>query len=420
MSSPAYQLQVLDRFAGNDALLERCREQWTALCTLSCQIDALRRDIESASAQSEYNRALYERLASANLREGEIAELEAEQYALHHSSQIKELLARSREILDSEDSRAAGVNSLLSSLEHTLSKLSEYLPEFGDLSARIESARIEIKDICEDIVAADENLSCSPERLQSVDDRLCLLYDLLRRNSVETEEQLIRRRDELKTLAFGKEDMLVQLEEMEKEREEVRAGLKAVCEQLHASRAEAAERFSAGICGSLAFMELENSVFRVELSPSSPGPSGSDEVSFVFSSFGGKPAPVAKCASGGELSRIMLSLKRMMSDFMEMPTVIFDEIDTGVSGSVADRMGSVICDMGRRMQVFAITHLPQVAAKGDAHYLVSKTITDRGQARSSLRELDSQERVMEIARMLSASNLTAEAVANAKALLSSN
>lgn len=416
LSGSTYQLSVLDQFAGNNVLLQQCREKWNILRELSDRIDSLKAEIESVSLQSEYNRDLYERLASANLHSGEIAELEAEQYALSHSSQIKELLAASREILDPDDSQKSGVNMQLSALQHTLSHLANFLPNFKDLSDRIESARIEIKDICEEIEKADENASCSPDRLQSVDDRLALLYGLMKRHSAQTEDELILKRDQLKMLAFGTEDMKNQLEDMETEYKSRKAEYDVICEKLHDSRVRKAAEFSDGICRSLAYMELENSVFTVEFSTSAAGPSGTDEVCFVFSSFGGKPSPVAKCASGGELSRIMLSLKRVMSDFMEMPTVIFDEIDTGVSGSVADRMGSVICDMGKHIQVFAITHLPQVAAKGKAHYLVNKTIV-QGRTKSSLRELDPEERVLEVARMLSGSTLTPEAVANAKSLL---
>jgi len=416
LSSSAYQLSVLDRFAGNGSALSRCREQWNKLHDINSEIDVLRQEISNVSLQSEYNRDLYEKLSSAKLRDGEIAELEAEQYALAHSAQIKELLASSRDLLDSEDPHKTGINSLLSDLRHTLERLSAFLPDFKELSDRVESARIDIKDVCEEIESADDKLTCSPERLQSVDDRLALLYGLLKRHGVQTEAELISRRDELKLLAFGSEEMKLRLEDLEKERKAVQADFEAVCTQLHNSRIKAATSFAKGISESLAYMELEHSVFEVELTAAPAGPTGVDEAAFVFSSFGGKPAAVAKCASGGELSRIMLSLKRMMSDFMEMPTVIFDEIDTGVSGSVADKMGSVICDMGGRMQVFAITHLPQVAAKGDAHYLVSK-ISEGGRTQSSLRELDPQERVMEIARMLSGAALTAEAVANAKALL---
>ncbi|MBQ5603284.1 MAG: DNA repair protein RecN, partial [Bacteroidales bacterium] len=163
---------------------------------------------------------------------------------------------------------------------------------------------------------------------------------------------------------------------------------------------------------------LPYSVFEVEILQAQLSATGSDSVAFRFSSTGKNPVDVAKCASGGEMSRIMLALKAMMARYANMPTMIFDEIDTGVSGSVADRMGSVICAMGAYMQVFAITHLPQVAAKGSAHYLVSKEIDPlTSEAVSKIERLSDEQRVLEVARMLSGSVLTDEAVANAKSLL---
>ena len=170
---------------------------------------------------------------------------------------------------------------------------------------------------------------------------------------------------------------------------------------------------------SLRSLELDRSVFNVELEDSAPGVTGTDSIRFMFSASGSNPTDVAKCASGGELSRLMLSLKAQMARFVSMPTLIFDEIDSGVSGSVADKMGKMICSMGRDMQVFAITHLPQVAAKGDAHYLVEKSF-EGDDAVTTIRPIDGQERIMEIARMLSGSHVTTAAVENAKSLLSEN
>ena len=165
-------------------------------------------------------------------------------------------------------------------------------------------------------------------------------------------------------------------------------------------------------------LELPYAVFEVALSEVPVSASGKDAVAFRFSSTGKNPVDVAKCASGGEMSRIMLALKAMMAEYANMPTMIFDEIDTGVSGSVADKMGSVICSMGNHMQVFAITHLPQVAAKGSAHYMVSKEIDpNTAVAVSKIERLSDEQRVMELARMLSGSVLTDEAIANARALL---
>ena len=194
--------------------------------------------------------------------------------------------------------------------------------------------------------------------------------------------------------------------------------MKDLADRLHSSRVEASVRFSEAITESVRSLELPYAVFEAEVADAPMSASGSDTVMFRFSSTGKNAVDVAKCASGGEKSRIMLALKAMMAEFTNMPTMIFDEIDTGVSGSVADRMGSMICGMGTYMQVFAITHLPQVAAKGTAHYMVSKEIDPvTAVAVSTIARLSDRERVMEVARMLSGSVLTDAAVANAESLL---
>ena len=197
------------------------------------------------------------------------------------------------------------------------------------------------------------------------------------------------------------------------------AELDKVAARLHSVRCEAASRLASEVQDSIRFLELERAVFEVEVASCELSSTGADSVAFKFSSTGRGAVELSRCASGGEMSRIMLSLKSIMARFSQMPTLIFDEIDTGVSGSVADKMGSVICSMGGDMQVFAITHLPQVAAKGRAHYLVSKQYDEAsGRTTSCIRQLEAEERVMEVARMLSGATVSAAAVANARELLS--
>jgi DNA repair protein RecN (Recombination protein N) len=249
---------------------------------------------------------------------------------------------------------------------------------------------------------------------------MSLLYSLMQKFACRDEDELIAHRDSLSEQLFDS----TQLEE---KRSQIQAKLDAlsaehsnVADRLSLSRAEASQSFAASIQESIRDMELPYSIFEVEILQAPLSASGHDSVSFRFSSTGKNPVDVAKCASGGEMSRIMLALKSMMARYANMPTMIFDEIDTGVSGSVADRMGSVICAMGEYMQVFAITHLPQVAAKGTAHYLVSKDIDPlTSHAVSKIERLSDEQRVLEVARMLSGSALTDEAVANAKSLLRS-
>ena len=207
-------------------------------------------------------------------------------------------------------------------------------------------------------------------------------------------------------------------EEMKRKIAVVEGKLMETAGLLHEARVNAAVEFAGSITDSIRDLELPYAVFEAEISEAPVSASGYDSLMFRFSSTGRNAVDVAKCASGGEKSRIMLSLKAMMARYTNMPTMIFDEIDTGVSGSVADKMGSMICGMGAYMQVFAITHLPQVAAKGTAHYLVAKDIDPvASKAVSTITRLSDEERIHEVARMLSGSVVTEEAVANAKSLL---
>lgn len=415
LQDKAFQMEVLDSYAGHLELLQACSSEFQRMRSLQRQIEDLRSQLNRARQESDFNTAAFEQLDKAGLREGELEELEAEQYQLSNAEQIKELMSEALNCFDG-DSQMEGINSVLSTACKALDKLGSYVSDVKSLAERVEQARIELKDVSADLDSLNESMDCSPDRLQWVEDRMSTLYGLLKRYQCEDEAQLIAKRDALARLVGSGEDMQMDLDRLEKDLRSSEIALEKASKALHESRLKAASDFSHEIETSLAAMELEGSTFQVALDPCEAGPNGADQISFLFASAGQKPAPVAKCASGGELSRIMLSLKSVMSRCMNMPVMVFDEIDTGVSGSVADKMGSVICDMASRMQVFAITHLPQVAAKGQAHFLVGKTLVD-DKVRSTMTCLDREGRIGEIARMLSGSDITPEALENARALI---
>ena len=418
LTRPRYQLSVLDAFCGNALLLEECEAAWTEVSSLDSRIRDLRAKITAAENENDYNAALFEALDKAGLREGEIAELEQEQYSLAHAEQVKALLSEAQELFEPSDSESRGLNSQISLLGRTLEKLSEFLPDFAGYAGRVESSRIELKDICEDILSRNADTEDSAARLEWVDERLAKLYDLLKRHACADEAELIARREALRGLVTGLDDVREQLSSLEKEQASARKHLQDVCKNLHDEREKGSAAFCEKVMEHLRFMEMDKTVFGIEFTPRDFSACGTDDISFVISQNGSRPSPVSKTASGGELSRIMLSLKAVMSGCMDMPTMIFDEIDTGVSGSVADHMGSVICGIGSSRQVFVITHLPQVAAKGRVHYLVSKAeASERSGSVTTIKKLSPEERVLELARMLSGSTLTPQAVENAKSLL---
>jgi DNA repair protein RecN (Recombination protein N) len=247
---------------------------------------------------------------------------------------------------------------------------------------------------------------------------MSLIYGLMQKHSCSDESELIELRDRLSDELFDSTQLEEKRDCLMKDMDTLSLQLSAVADRIHEARAKAAVPFSEVMTELVRSLELPYAVFEVEVADAQLSASGRDQIIFRFSSTGRNAVDIAKCASGGELSRIMLALKAMGAKYAYMPTMIFDEIDTGVSGSVADKMGSMICSMGEDMQVFAITHLPQVAAKGNAHYLVSKEIDPASKAVSTIKRLSDEQRVLEVARMLSGSQLTDAAIANAKSLLS--
>lgn len=415
-----FQMSMLDHFAGDSGLLQSCRTRWERLTGLKNDLDEVNANLSRTNAEKDYNQAQFERLDSAHLKDGELEELETEQKQLANAEEIKSSLYQVENYFspsgdDAQDDRMS-IDSMLKESSRILDKLSSYIPSVSALSERIESARLELDDVLSEVSDLESGTEISDERLQEVEERLSLLYDLLKKYSCTQVSELIELRDRLSESLADTSVLEARKSALEKEIGAAEKDLADACSDLHDARAKAVPSFSENICNSIRSLELDRAVFDVVLEPGKPGQDGSDTILFRFSSTGKSPVDVAKCASGGEMSRIMLCLKAMMARYTNMPSMIFDEIDTGVSGSVADKMGSMICSMGDYMQVFAITHLPQVAAKGDAHYIVTKEF-DGDRAISSIRKISGEDRVMEVARILSGSRVTPEAIANAKSLL---
>ena len=418
LSDKHFQMEMLDLFADNSELLGRCSGLWAELGKAKAELRQVEEKLVRISLDRDYNEAQFRQLDSASLREGELAELEEEQKQLANAEEIKTSLGLIEEIF-SPTSDMMSMDASLKEIERLMSRAGKYVPAVLNLSERVDSCRRELDDIYSEISDINARVDMSPERLMLVEDRMSFIYSLMQKHGCSNESELIAVRDRLSeelydstALEEKKENLKVQVLELEKDLDDL------AC-QLHESRVKAACPFAEAMTLSIRGLELPYAVFEVHLIETAISASGKDAVSFRFSSTGRNAVDIAKCASGGELSRIMLALKAMKARYTQMPTMIFDEIDTGVSGSVADKMGSMICEMGSYMQVFAITHLPQVAAKGSAHYLVSKEIDPVStKAFSTIERLSDEQRVLEIARMLSGSTLTDAAIANAKSLLS--
>ena len=420
LSDRQFQLDILDHYAGNMTLRQECASAWKGILSMKTELSALEARIARIASDKEYNEAQFRQLEGASLREGELAELEEEQKQLANAEDIKTGLCGVEELFTAASSGgdSMSIDSSLKESVKMLSKVGRYIATASELAERLDSCRLELDDILSEVTDINSRVEMSEERLEQVESRMSMIYGLLKKHACADEAELIALRDRLSEELFDSTRLEEQAEDLRAEISKAEASLTKIAEALHVAREKASKTFAEEIASSIRGLEMPYAVFEVDLAQCAVSANGSDSVSFRFSASGKNPGDVSKCASGGEMSRIMLALKAMMARFTSMPTMIFDEIDTGVSGSVADKMGSMICQMGEYMQVFAITHLPQVAAKGNAHYVVTKKIDEiTSNAVSGISRLTEQERIMEVARMLSGSVLTDAAIANAKELL---
>lgn len=409
LSKGNFQLSLLDHFAHCDALAEDCAQKWTVLKDSEKQLETAKARLLKATSEADFNRASLDRLVKARLVDGELEDLEEEQKSLANAGEIKSDLSQASELLD--------LGQQLRDAQRALDKVAQYIPAARELSSRLESSRIELEDISYEVDKRNSSLSVSEGRLEEVEDRISTLLGLMRKTGTQSVAEMIALRDSLEHEVTGLSDMEATVADLADSVGRADKDYRSAAEALHKKRLAAAPLLEAALQNNIRALELERAVFKVDVNDTNQSARGIDSCVFRFDSNGNTPAELSKCASGGEMSRIMLCIKEMMARYGNMPTMIFDEIDTGVSGSVAHKMGKLICDMGSRMQVFAITHLPQVAAKGDAHYVVQKSLVN-GRTVSSLRQLGADERLNELARLLSGENITPEALANARALLS--
>ena len=410
-----YQLRMLDMYAGNGPLLSECKKVYNALQEAKRELSSVTSRLQRMALEKDYNEARFNELDKAALKEGELEALEAEHAQLSNAEEIKENIYGAVGLLSGDEDRSS-IDSMLKEAGKLLSRAGKWVPSAQTLSERMESVRYEVEDILSEADSMQEGIDVSPERLDQVEQRMSLIYDLQKKHGCSSVEELIAIKDALGETLFDSTAVEQRRKELQEEISSLSASLSEVSSKLHSSRVKASVPFGKKIEADIRSLELDKAVFDVQVLPSEQSSTGADTVLLRFSSTGKAPSDVAKCASGGELSRIMLCLKAMMALYTNMPTMIFDEIDTGVSGSAAAKMGRMICTMGEDMQVFAITHLPQVAANGNAHFLVSKEEKD-GRTVSTIARIDGEDRVMEIARMLSGDTVTPEAVQNARSLL---
>lgn len=408
--------RLLDYYAGIRENVAAYESVYADYRRILGEIDKVKEEIKRYNSESEYRKFQYDSLVAASLVPGELEELEAAHNELVHSEDIKNHISTVNMLLSGQDMPVTG---LLKEVNSHLDKLSSYSDRFAPLSERLHSCRIELEDIASEVASADSDFSFSPQRLEQMEERMSLIYSLMKKFSASDVDELIRIRDSYRNDIDEGESLVFRLDELERRKADVYASLKDMASSLSEKRAEAAPVLSEALQRTASSLEMPHCAVEYRVSPLQElTSSGCDDVEMLFSANGRDSlAAISGKVSGGEMSRLALAVKSVMAEYTGMPTMIFDEIDTGVSGRVADRMGSLVCSMGERMQVFAITHLPQMASKGDAHYLVYKEFDADGNASSGIRRLSAEERVAELAKMLSGSTVSGVAMENARELL---
>ena len=417
LNKEGFQLNVLDILAHNDAALAKyhlCYDEWKQTDRELAELVSL---AEKSRSDEDYIRFQLEQLEEACLVEGEQEELEQEAETLSHAEEIKAGLYRVEQSFASDE---GGLLSYLKDSLNTLNNLQRVYQPAKELTERMESAYIELKDISHEVSLQSDSVEFNPVRLDEVNERLNLIYSLQQKHRVQTLDELIALTDEYRSKLSDITSYDERIAELTARKEEQYKQVKQQAEVLTKARTKAAREVEKQLAVRLIPLGMPNVRFQIEMGlKKEPGLQGEDTVNFLFSANkNGTLQNISSVASGGEIARVMLSIKAMIAGFTAVPAIIFDEVDTGGSGDIADKMGDIMQELGTKMQVFAITHLPQIAAKGKDHYFVYKEDTDERTV-TRIRKMNKEERVKEIARMLSGASLTSASIANAKELLKS-
>lgn len=415
LQEQAYQLSILDAVANNEDLLESYQNKLKTYKKHLADLKRYTSQREELLKEQDYNNFLLEELEQADLSHLNQLELEAEFEKLNHVEVVLENFAHANQILNQDQ---IGVISSLKDIKQTLSKVVGVSEQYQELWNRLNSVEIELADIGNEMEEVLENVMQDPERMDIIQTRLQLLYTLLKKHQVSSTQELLQIYQDLSGKAFLVTDLELKIEQTQEKVNELDKQLAELAASLSVARKKAVPELEKKIIEILTLVGMPNSKFQFDFSISDNYLiNGQDQIQLLFSANKGMDfGLLKKVASGGEMSRIMLAIKATLANYSSLPTIIFDEIDTGVSGEVADKMGQIMRDMSVHMQVFAITHLPQIAAKGNQHYKVFKT-SDETTTTSQLVELDTQQRIKEIAQMLSGKELTSSALGHAKALL---
>ncbi|MBT9188540.1 DNA repair protein RecN [Zobellia russellii] len=410
-----FQLKVIDALAGNKAQLTDYASKLRLYRTTSKELSELVDFQKEANKEHDYNSFLLEELQAAPLKLGVQEELEEQYEQLNNVENILELISSGHQLLNDEQ---VGIVSLLTELKQVANKLSGFGSQYADLNQRIQSVFIEVDDIASELQNYQEGTEANPQLLEETNTKLQQLYDLQKKHGVQEVSELLQIREDLSEKVSVTENLEADIERKEKELADQKVALQKAADVLTARRKKVVPELKKQLESSLKALGMPSATFKIELFKANDfKANGADRLTFLFSANkGGDYGELKKVASGGELSRIMLTIKSILAKYENLPTIMFDEIDTGVSGEISGKMGDIMQAMSKSMQVFSITHLPQVASKGDHHFKVYKK-EEGAVTKTNMKQLNNEERVVELAEMLGGKELSDSAMAHARQLL---
>ena len=415
VSDQQFQFQLLDAFANNESKLASYQRGLTQYTSEKKKLEEISQAQREANLQYDYNSHLYNELLEANLVEDEQEALEEKLEKINNVEEIKQNLSEALQLTTDD---TIGIQNLLYSLENKLTKIAPYSKEYQELSERISSVKIELDDIVSELESANEQVDFNPLEATQLNDRLQLIYNLQKKHYVNSISALLLILEELSTKVSTVENAEQRLLDQETIVTEIANKLDAIALKISEARKRIIPTVSKQLEAILDNLGMSHARFQIQNNITEHYyKNGKDVLSFLFSANkGGQFGELKKVASGGELSRIMLAIKKVMSENSQLPTIIFDEIDSGVSGEISNKMAHIMSQMSQQMQVITITHLPQIAAKGNQHYKVYKEELNNTTT-TSLKQLSEDERIVEIAEMLSGKNISDSALTHARELL---
>lgn len=417
LASSDYQLKIIDALADNKDRLAEYTVRYNAYRKAMKQYVVLRKQIEQSKTNQEFMRFQLQQLEDADLYPGMLEELEHQRDLLANATEIKSGLGQ---IISRLSESQTAILPQLKDITAIVSDLGDVVDDSQDVLNRLNNVKIELQDIAETYVNFDRNLNADPALLESTENQLAKLYDLLRRHGANTIERLIEIANDFKKQLTEVDNADDLLKELQHKIVKAKNEAMQIAKQISEARKEHALKFASLLREKAMPLGMNNLNVEIEVSPSELSPTGIDTIEFLFAfNKNQTPLPIRNSASGGEISRIMLSVKAIVADKMQLPSIIFDEVDTGVSGEIAHRMGAMMQQIAQNIQVITITHLPQVAAKGVSHYKVFKKDSET-ETNTCITQLTPEQRIDEIALMLSGSEVNQAARNNAVSLLNNN